>query len=437
MRRDAGREAAIGLPQLLRGYWLAMAALTGLSILYTAAKVMLFHLKFPYGIGMLYDDSLWGDLLIFRPGFEHFRTPQFWSSFEYPFTYPAPLAVVLGILFRTTHPVKIYLLIEAFATSAAAWWFVRQLTARTIPATIAWAFTLSTLVMTWPLLFLIDTANAEGFVIIVLALGVYAVLCERCWLGAILIGVAGAMKIFPLILLGLLLAKRRYKEFAAALVVAALVTIASLAYVGPSIAEAQRHIDAGFVLIQSMYLYTMKPDAAALDHSLWVGARYAAVYSDRLMHPVATAQQAAQTTTVLAVSLRVYLVVTAAAGMALFFATIRRLPTLNVVLALTICAVLLPPLSLEYTLVHLLLPFALLCAYAIDMGQRAVAVEGLGACFGCFAVIFNIETFLSNRFIYAAEARTLALLMLLWLVMHYRFTWAALERATSERSASL
>jgi len=107
------------------------------------------------------------------------------------------------------------------------------------------------------------------------------------------------------------------------------------------------------------------------------------------------------------------------------------------VLALTICAVLLPPLSLEYTLVHLLLPFALLCAYAIDMGQRGVAVEGLGACFGCFAVIFNIETFLSNRFVYAAEARTLALLTLLWLVLRHRFAWSALEPVASERSASL
>ena len=421
------------LPTLLRRYWLAMVALTVLSVLYTGAKAMLFHLKFPYGIGMLYDDSLWGDMLVFRPGFIHFLTPQFWSSFEYPFTYPAPLAVVLGVLFRSAHPVKIYLLIEATAIGAAAWWFVRQLTVRGISAATAWAFTLSTLAMTWPLLFLIDTANAEGFVIITLALGVYAVLRERWWIGAILIGIAGSMKFFPLILLGLLLTKCRYKEFAAALVVAALLTVASLAILGPTVAEAQHHVNAGFALIQNMYLFTMKPDAAALDHSLWVGVRYAAVFADRSLHPVSAAEQA----TVLAVSLRVYLVATAAAGLALFFAKIRRLPMLNVVLALTICAVLLPPLSLEYTLVHLLLPFALLCAYAIDMGQRGVAVEGLGACFGCFAVIFNIETFLSNRFVYAAEARTLALLTLLWLVLRHRFAWSALEPVASERSASL
>lgn len=412
--RPLQMPADVALPPILRRYWLAMALLTGLSVLYTATKAALYHLKFPYGIGILYDDSLWGDLLVFRPGFLHFRTPQFWQSFEYPFTYPAPLGVVLGLLFRFAHPVKVYLAFEVAAVAGAAWWFVRQLTSRGIGAATAWVFTLSTLAMTWPLLFLIDTANAEGFVILTLALGVYAILKDRFWLGAILIGIAGSMKFFPLILLGLLLARRRYREFAAALLVAAAVTIASLAILGPTIAEAQRQINIGFTLIQNLYFFTMKPDAAALDHSLWVGVRYAAVY-------------VARSTSVLAPALRAYILVAAATGVTLFFTTIRKLPTLNVVLALTTCAVLLPPLSLEYTLVHLLLPFALLCAYAIDMGQSGAAIKGLGACFGCFIILFNIETFLSNRLTYAAEARTLALIVLLWIVLRHPFAWTTLD----------
>jgi len=353
MQPADGREDARKLPPLLTRFWIAMAVMTGLSILYTAVVASVYKLHFPYGIGMLYGDSLWGDLLVFRPGFLHFRTPQFWDSFEYPFTYPAPLAVVLGLLFRFAHPVRIYLAIELAAIAAGAWWFVRQLTARHIAPATAWAFTLTCLAMTWPLLFLIDTANAEGFVAILLACGVFAVLRRRWWLGASLIGIAGSMKIFPLVLLGLLLAQRRYKECAAALALAAAITIASLAILGPSILEAQRHIDVGLALIKHMYLFTMKPDAAALDHSLWVAVRYAAVYIDRLLHPGAP-----RTATVLAVSLRLYLVTSALAGTALYFAKIRKIPLLNMLLALTICAVLLPPLSLEYTLVHLLLPFA-------------------------------------------------------------------------------
>lgn len=412
-----------GLPPLLRRYWLGMALLTAASILYTAVKAAIFHLNFPYGIGILYDDSLWGDLLVFRPGFLHFRTPQFWSSFEYPFTYPAPLGVVLGLLFQFAHPVRVYLAFELAAIAAAAWWFVRQLSVRGVAPGSAWAFTLSNLAMTWPLLFLIDTANAEGLVIATLAVGVYAVICNRPWLGAILIGIAGSMKLFPLILLGLLLTKRRYKEFVVGILVAVLATLASLAILGPNIAEAQRQIDIGLALIQNMYFFTMKSDAAALDHSLWVAVRYAAVDADRLFHPASAARQAV----VLAVTFRAYLLVTVTVGVTLFLTKIRRLPMLNIVLALTICAVLLPPLSLEYTLVHLLLPFALLCAYAVAMEQRRTAAQGLGGCFACFAILFNIETFLSDRFVYAAEFRTLALIVLLWLVLRHRFEWTELE----------
>lgn len=431
------QRSARALPPMLRRFWLAMAVLTALSLLYTASMARLYNLRFPYGIGVLYGDSLWGDLLVFSPGFLHFGTPQFWSSFEYPFTYPAPLAVILGLLFRFAHPVKIYLVIEIAAIAAGAWWFARQLVARGISSAVACAFTLTCLAMTWPLLFLIDTANAEGFVIVILALGVYAVLRQRWWLGAALIGVAGSMKFFPLILLGLLLARRRYAEFAGALAVAAAVTLASLWVLGPRVIEAQRHINAGFALIQNLYLYTMKPDAAALDHSLWVAVRYAAVYTDRLLHPVADAERPARTAAVLAISLRAYLIVAATAGAALFLVRIRHLPALNMVLALTICAVLLPPLSLEYTLVHLLLPFALLCAYATDMGQSGVAVQGLGACFGCFVFIFNIETFFSNRVMFAAEVRTLALVVLLSLVLRHRFPWTVLDSGSIWRTAAV
>jgi hypothetical protein len=428
MPRNPQRERLERLPYLLRRYWLAMAAITALSIAYTTGMAVAYHLKFPYGIGMLYDDSLWGDLLVFRPGFQHFGTPLFWQSFEYPFTYPAPLAILVGLLFRFAHPVRVYLLLECCGIATFAWWFVRLLTTRNIAPAIAWMFTGSTLAMTWPLLFLIDTANAEGFVIILLVCGVLAVLRGHWWGGAALIGLAGAMKIFPLVLLGLLVAQRRYREFVFALVVAALVTVASLAYLGPSIVEAQRHIDVGLALIKHLYLFTFKPDAAALDHSLWVAVRYAAVYGDRLIHPTAMADR---TNHILELALRVYLVLSAVTGLALFFLRLRRLPMLNLLLALTVCAVLLPPLSLEYTLVHLMLPFALLCAYAVDMAQSGTAVRGLGACFACFVVVFNIETFLSNRYTYAAEARTLALLALLFLVCRYRFAWPVLDRSNA------
>jgi hypothetical protein len=114
---------------------------------------------------------------------------------------------------------------------------------------------------------------------------------------------------------------------------------------------------------------------------------------------------------------------------ALYFLRIRGLPLLNQMLALTVCALLLPPLSLEYTLLHLLLPFALLAAYAVGMERQGKRSEELAACFACFVVIFNADSFLNHRYVFASEARMLALAVLLVLVLRYRFEPGGQETA--------
>jgi len=123
--------------------------------------------------------------------------------------------------------------------------------------------------------------------------------------------------------------------------------------------------------------------------------------------------------------LRVYLIAAAIAGTALYFAVIRRLPMLNQVLALTLCAVLLPPLSADYTLLELLLPFGLLCLYAVEIRQPR---RGLAACFGCFAVLFAWETFLTIHYAFDRPMRTLVLTLLLIIVLRAPFPWLRLDQ---------
>jgi hypothetical protein len=203
--------------------------------------------------------------------------------------------------------------------------------------------------------------------------------------------------------------------------------IASLAILGPSVIEAQRHINAGFALVQERYFFSMLRKAPTFDHSLWMPIRFASVYADRALHPVPLAEQAARTRLVLECSLDIYLVTTAALGTILFFTKIRTLPLLNQILALTVCAVLLPPLSLEYTLLHLLLPFALLCTYAVDMARSGEQAKGLEGCFLCFVIIFNSNAFLNHRYVFAAEARLAALVVLLLVVLTRGFAWPERE----------
>ena len=415
------------LPPVLRRFWIAMALLTLASAVYTAITAWLWKLHAPYGLPLLWYDGIGGDFNVFGPGFRHFGRPEFWSSFDYPFTYPAPLAVVFAVLYRSAHPLRVYEGLLCVALAAGASWFVRELTNRGIAPAVAWVFTLTTLAMTWPLLFEFDTANSEGVVVIVLAAGVLAMVKDRWWLGCALVGVAGSMKIFPLILLALALSKLRYKEFAFGIAVAALVMLASLAYLGPSVAEAQRHINEGFALVRERYFFSMLRVAPAFDHSLWMPVRFAAAGLDRMLHQLPPAERAARTQQVLAWSLNLYLLVCTVGGVALYFLRIRSLPMLNQILALTVSALLLPPLSLEYTLLHLLLPFGLLATYAVDMARRDGRTRGLAACLACFVVIFNADSFLNHRYFFASEARLIALVVLLLLVLKHRFDWPMQE----------
>ena len=119
-----------------------------------------------------------------------------------------------------------------------------------------------------------------------------------------------------------------------------------------------------------------------------------------------------------------------------YFFWIRRLPMLNQVLALTVCALVLPPLSADYTLIHLLFPFSLLCLYAIFCQRNRMDAPGLKTCFLCFAPIFSFQTYLTWRYRYSCEFRTLALVVLLVVVLRHRFPWDELDGRVSEETIS-
>jgi hypothetical protein len=98
------------------------------------------------------------------------------------------------------------------------------------------------------------------------------------------------------------------------------------------------------------------------------------------------------------------------------------------VLALSVCAVLLPPLSADYTLLHLLFPFALLCLYAVSQWRNGTHIPGLTAAFLCFAPIFSFQTYLTYRYRFSCEFRTLGLIALLTILLRHPFRAEANDR---------
>ena len=285
----------------------------------------------------------------------------------------------------------------------------------------AYAFALNR--RSWPLWVLFDTANIEGLVAILTGVAIIAFIQRRPWLAVSLIGLAGAMKIFPLILLALFLPQRRYRELLFGIALALAVNIASLAMLGPSISEAQRNINAGLRIVTTGDALAATSPGPDTNHSLYNAVRWATLVVN-YRHPHEVPPDPEAVTAILRPVYLAYLAVVALAALVLYFVRIRRLPLLNQMLALTICAVTLPPLSRDYTLLHLLVPFGLLCIYA---AEHPNPTRGLRACFLCLAFIFNADVYFNLGYSLASPIRALALLALLVVTLKYPFHSAYLD----------
>ncbi len=424
--------SGLKLPPPMRLFFLAVVAMTLASTVYTLVATYVFKLPYPYGPPLFFSDDRWFDFTIYYSRFQHFRQPSFWDAYEYPFTYPAPLAVLYATIYQIPHALRYYLVAYVACVVSAGMMMRRALTERGIANASAIVFTATFFVLNYPLRTLFESANTEGIVAILGAFGLYNILRDRCYLGGALIAIAGTLKIFPFILLALLLSKRRYREFAFSLAVAFVVDLASLAIVGPTIAEAQRRIAEGIHYVQVTFIYSVNPAAVTFNHSLFTFVKFPVVAIRRHFHPLVIHThadwlvRAAAERTLLDTTFTIYVALAATFGLVAYFVWIRRLPMLNQVLALTVCALTLPPLSADYTLLHLLFPFALLCLYAADMARKGIEVPGLRASFLCFAPIFSFQTYITWRYRYSCEFRTLALIVLLVVVLRHRFPWTEL-----------
>jgi hypothetical protein len=407
-------------PPVLTHFAWSLAGLAALSLVYTLVMTRLLGTAHPYGVTLFTGRFVGTDFTVFAERSRHFGTAAYWDELNYPFTYPAPLGVVFALLFRVPHPLACYLALCGAALAGWGWGLAAGLAAAGCSRLQAAAFAAVILAFSWPVVLLFDTGNIEGLLAIVLAAGVWALLRRHWMLGATLVGLAASMKLFPFILLALLLSRRRYKEFAWGVAVAAAATGVSLALQGPNLLEAQRHIAAGIRFVKYAFIFSTRPDALNYSHSLFSPLKFVVVLAVcRLGRAACTFPQE---TSLLEAAYRVYLAAAAIGGVALYFLRIRFLPTLNQLLALTVCAVLLPPLSADYTLLELLLPFALLCIYAAEQQPR-----GLPAAFACFTILFAWETFLTIRFSFDRPIRAAALVLLLVVVLRFPWPWPKLD----------
>jgi hypothetical protein len=341
---------------------------------------------------------------------------------EPTFNYPAPAAFVYKALLHTFpgHPVAPYLVFLGICVLAFAYvayravWSVRS--ARTAVAAVLGV----TAILGYPVWFAGDRGNIEGVVWALAGAGLCFLLRSRYIPAAILIGVAAAVKPFPILLLVLMVRRRRYGAAALGVVTAAVVMLAALTYLGPNPWKVYQELKPGISRYEARYVQNLAPvEEMRFDHSLLDGMKSAAMTVDlRGFRPSAGIDEVARLRSepggwhVVHRLARIYPLV-AIAGFGLLLAVFYKKPMLNQMTALVAATTIFPLSSGEYTLLQMYVPFGALVVFLVRevaTGRASLRFGSMIAFTAIYGLLFSPLTFLR---MYAGDAKLLLLIALL------------------------
>lgn len=304
------------------------------------------HVLFPAG-------PVFEDILVYKGRFALYHTAKFFTSRSTSaFAYPAGAAPIYEAFYKTSDATTTYLIFAAITvlvTLTVTLYFLRRRDAAKL--------FLPLLLFAFPLIFLIQRANIEIVLWIIVVLGLLAYRRGLGIVAAILFGIAAAIKLYPILLLGLFLKRRQdLPAFLIGIVASVLAMAAAIAYAGPTFAIAARGFFIGVDRFQDHYVDTVSKVEVGFDHSFFSPLKYWA-YTGHVS-PAAWRE----TYYLLAGTLAL-----------LLFLRVRTLPFLNRVVFLVTAMVSLPPVSFTYTLVHLYLPLLLLLGAVATFRKRPPA----------------------------------------------------------------
>ena len=382
------------LPRPLRRFVFLLVTLTAACLVTEFLCARLLHLPYPYDWPLYTPERSFDDLIIYHPRFPAFATPAFFDPPWYPFTYPAPVALLYRAFYTFPDYVTAFLVTAGTLVAAAIALFTRVLRSRSAPWRLVLLLLVPTILCAYPLAFEFQQANLEIFVTVFTTLGLWLFCRGKAWPAAILFGLAASLKLFPIAFLVLFLTRRQYRQAAAAAAIALATILLSLWIACPNLSNALHGMQAGAAFFQHEYALRT---TTAFDHSLFALLKAATV----LRHPAQALLDPA--------TLTVYL-----AGAALIAAVVclrlRRLPLLNQVLALSVLAVLLPPVSFDYTLLNLYAPWALLVLFTLETPEA----PGLTPAFVSFAILLApTSEFILHGIALGAQIKAVALVALL------------------------
>jgi hypothetical protein len=313
------------------------------------------------------------------------------TTHPYPFPYPYPAPTFYVYVFFVQffpHPLRAYLIFVLLSFLLATCFFslrVRRATSKKLPQIAIWL----TLLLGFPLQFLIDRGNIEAVIWLLILLGVVAFARNRMLISAILWSLAASMKIFPGLLFVLFLARRKFGTFVVALAATAAFSLLALAGIGPTIHQAAAEGSKSAGLLMDNYI--IQHDNGVFDHSLFQAIKHGIYAAEKVQKHPTSVPLVIRTLPANRIALRVYNIVIPLAALLLYWFRLRRLPLLNQFIAYIVLCVLLPYTSGEYTLVHMYTAWAAFLLFLLDdvaTGRIRIPAKAIRVILFSCAVIF-------------------------------------------------
>ena len=384
-RSETVHEAAGGrvrLPALLRRFWAWSAVVFGLTLAVAWVEYRLGVSRYNWDP---LSDPLFGDLMEYPGTYQWLHTAAFFFNVTArpvpyplysPVAYPPFAAMVLAGLYSVANPVLRYLEVSAVWLAMAVWGVRRGLMRVGIGGVTATLFPLTLVLISFPIVRLVHEGNVELALWILTATGVWAYLREYDDAAAVLWGLAAAMKLYPAVLLVLLLPRRRWRAFAVGVAAFVGATALALWWLGPTMGVAWRGSLEDVFGYQGVRASEWSLRELAANHSAFTLAKMAA-----MMTGVPLAR----------LTLPYYGFGAVAMGAA-FFGRLWRMPEANQLLAVTAFMAMFPPVSYFHTLVHLYAPLLVLLFVAIHADRAGVRVAGLQRTVLLFVPLFAAFT---------------------------------------------
>ncbi len=276
------------------------------------------------------------------------------------------------------------------------------------------AAAVASFVLSYPIMFVIDRGNIETVMALLSGVGVWFYLRKRYAAAAGFWAASAATKIVPAILFALFFKKRLWKNIIIGAGVFALLNLAALAVIGPTVTKAYHGFIDDITYTEGAATSYKAPEIGYY-HDLFSGFKQVVHFAGRLGLP----KPADDARFVSHVYPYYCLAVVAAFGLAWWF-RIRRLPFLNQLLALIACQLLLPPYSGDYKLLHVYIPwcaFLVFLARDVQSGRTRFGGLRIFAVLLPFAVLFTPQSYLIVQENYSinfcGQVKAVALLFLL------------------------